>query len=146
MALFQKGNAGRPRGIKNKITRDIRQVFHDVYEEMGNDVIDEKTGKPLTGHQAMLVWARTCPTEFYRLYGKMIPTTAELPSDGHEDFIDNLIFDDEQPKLVEATDVTNEPKATDVGKDDKKPLPSGEYTPLIEHDIPPPSTGGHDVV
>ena len=143
MALFKKGHnlaTGRPKGSKNRYNRDIRQVFHDVYEEMGSNVIDEKTQKPLTGHEAMLAWARTCPTEFYRLYGKMIPSTTPPETDGHEDFVDELIFEDEMPELVEAVDVT------DVGKDDHKQLSSGEYTPLIENDIPPPKEAGHDLV
>lgn len=120
---FQKGHklsTGRPKGRKNRITNDVRQVFHKVYEEMGDNTLDEKTGKPLTGHQAMLEWARINPTEFYRLYGKMIPATAELPDDLHEDFIDELIFLDEQPKQVTAVDVT------DMGKEGQKQLPNGE--------------------
>ncbi len=127
--VFQKGNkivGGRPKGSKNRITNDVRQVFHRVYEEMGANLIDEKTLKPLSGHEAMLEWARLNPTEFYRLYGKMIPTTQEVPADIHEDFIDDLIFEDEQPKRVEAKDVT------DVGKEGQKQLPSGEDTPQSE--------------
>ena len=146
---FEKGNTygtGRRKGAKNRVNRDIRQVFHDVYDAMGDNVIDEKTGKPMNGHQAMLIWARTSPTEFYRLYGKMIPSTQETPTDGHENFIDELIFEDEQPKQVVAKDVTNDSKPVDVGNEGHKQLPSGEYTPLIDADIPPPSTGGHDVV
>lgn len=125
MPKFGKGNklGGRPKGSKNRITNDVRQVFHRVYDEMGKDVIDPKTGESLTGHEAMLLWARDNPTEFYRLYGKMIPQTAELPEDLHENFVDELIFEDELPKLVDAKDVT------DVGKDDHKQLLSGETTP-----------------
>ncbi len=125
MPEFKKGNklGGRPKGSKNRLTNDVRQVFHRVYEEMGKNTIDEKTLKPLSGHEAMLLWARENPTEFYRLYGKMIPQTAELPADLHEDFVDELIFEEEQPKLVEATDVT------DVGKEGQKQLTDGETKP-----------------
>jgi hypothetical protein len=148
--MFEKGNtigkAGRPKGLKNRYNRDIRQVFHEVYDAMGDNIIDETTQKPLTGHDAMLNWARENPTEFYRLYGKMIPSTAEIKTDGHEDFIDELIFVDEQPALVEAKDITDEPKATDVGNDGHKQIESGEFTPLIEHDIPPPAKESHDLV
>ncbi len=123
--VFGKGNSlgGRKKGSKNRITNDVRQVFHRVYDEMGKDVIDPKSGKSLTGHEAMLLWARDNPTEFYRLYGKMIPQTAELPEDLHEDFVDELIFEDELPKLVDAKDVT------DVGKEGQKQLTDGETTP-----------------
>ncbi len=126
---FQKGNklsTGRPKGTKNRMTNDVRQIFHKVYDEMGKHVVDEKTQLPLTGHQAMLEWARANPTEFYRLYGKMIPATAELAPDLHEDFIDELIFEEELPKLVDAKDVT------DMGKQGQKQLPDGEVKPITE--------------
>jgi hypothetical protein len=133
---FEKGNqygkTGRPKGVKNRVNRDIRQVFHEVYDQIGEHIINEKTGKPLTGQEAMIIWARDNPSEFYRLYAKMIPTTAELPIDGHEDFIDDLIFIDEQPKQVEAVDVT------DVGNDDQKQLPSGADNPQDSNDNAPP--------
>jgi hypothetical protein len=104
---FIKGHnlsTGRPKGSKNKINKDIRQVFHLVYEEIGSNRLSEETGLPMTGHEAMVDWARNNPTEFYRLYGKMIPTREELPEDQHEDFIDELVLDDEI-KHVEAIEV-----------------------------------------
>ncbi len=131
---FNKGHklaTGRPKGSKNRITNDVRQVFHRIYEEMGTGIIDETTGKPITGHQAMLVWAQSNPTEFYRLYGKMIPQTAELPADMHEDFIEELIFEDELPKEVEATDVT------DMGKEGQKQLNNGATAPQNQPDNAP---------
>jgi ABC-type sugar transport system substrate-binding protein len=128
MPPFEKGNkaaVGAKRG-KNRITNDVRQVFHKVYDEMGKDeeVVDEATGekRPQTGHEAMLKWAMANQTEFYRLYGKMIPATAELAEDMHEDFVANLIFEEEQDTLVETT-------ATDVGNNDQLQLPSGETVP-----------------
>ncbi len=132
---FEKGHKlslGRPKGSKNRITNDVRQAFHKVYDEMGKDFQNEKgEDTPLTGHEAMLLWARGNPTEFYRLYGKMIPTTAELPEDLHEDFVDNLIFEEESPKLVEAVDVT------EMGKDGQKQLTNGAATPSISTDNAP---------
>lgn len=120
MAQFQKGNkaaVGNKRG-KNRLTNDVRQVFHKVYDEMGEHDKDEKTGLPLSGHQAMLKWARDNQTEFYRLYGKMIPATAELGDDLHEDFVATLVFKEEQQHLIEAN-------VTDVGKEDVKQLSNG---------------------
>ncbi len=64
---------------------------------------------------AFLKWARQHQTEFYRLYSKMIPQTAELGSDSYEDFVGSLIFEQEQAKVV---DVTNE---AEMGKDSQKP-------------------------
>lgn len=131
---FKKGNSGyggRPKGAKNRITNDVRQVFHAVYAEMGSEieVVDEVTGekRKQTGHEAMLLWAKTNQTEFYRLYGKMIPATAELAEDMHEDFVAELIFEEEEGQLIE-TD------AVDVGNEGQLQLPSGE----IVSDIPPP--------
>ncbi len=117
---FQKGNklAGSRKGKPNRLTNDVRQVFHKVYDEMGADDKDEKTGEPLTGHQAMLKWARDNQSEFYRLYGKMIPATAELGDDLHEDFVATLVFEEEQSHLIEAN-------VTDVGNETPKQLPSG---------------------
>ena len=48
------------------------------------------------------------PTEFYRLYGKMIPTTQEVSIDTHEDFLDELILEADGgvvPKAVDVSDV-----------------------------------------
>jgi hypothetical protein len=124
MPPFEKGNklAGSRKGKPNRLTNDVRQVFHKVYDEMGKDVdvVDVVTGekRPQTGHEAMLAWARENQTEYYRLYGKMIPATAELPEDMHEDFIATLIFEDEETELIETT-------AVDVGKEAPKQLSSG---------------------
>lgn len=86
----------------------------------GEDQKDEN-GNPLTGHKAFLKWARENQTEFYRLYGKMIPATAELENDLHEDFVETLIFKEEQVKMIEGktkvVDVTNE---AEMGKDSQK--------------------------
>lgn len=111
MALFTKGNKyGRPKGSKNKINNDVRQIFHRVYNDMGIEYQDPKTGilKREDGHQAMLRWAKENPTEFYRLYGKMIPTTQEVNIDTHEDFLDELILEADGgvvPKAVDVSDV-----------------------------------------
>ncbi len=127
---FEKGNklAGSRKGSKNRITNDVRQVFHKVYDEMGEDceVVDEVTGKKRkqTGHEAMLAWGRENKTEFYRLYGKMIPATAELAEDMHEDFVEQLIFEDEEAELIE----TN---AVDVGNEPQLQLPSGDDVPDV---------------
>ena len=95
MAQFQEGNklGGRKKGSKNRFTNDVRACFHKVYEEMGENV--EVDGRKQTGDEAFLAWARDNQTEFYRLYAKMIPQTAELPDDLHEDFVDTLVFEEE---------------------------------------------------
>lgn len=133
---FQKGNScgGRTKGAKSRITNDVRQVFHKVYDQMGSatDIVDEVTGEKRrqTGHEAMLAWAQTNQTEFYRLYGKMIPATAELAEDMHEDFVAELIFEEEE---AEALIETN---AVDVGNEDQLQLPSGETVPDTAPPVP----------
>ncbi len=48
----------------------------------------------------MVAWAFENMTEFYRLYTKLIPGTAELADDLHEDFVAKLVFEDEA-KILE---------------------------------------------
>ncbi len=112
MALFTKGHnlsKGRPKNSKNKVTNDVRESFHKAYANMGG--FDENGKLIETGDEAFLKWARENQTEFYRLYAKMIPKTAELAEDLHEDFVATLIFEDEQVKMIEgsakAVDATN---------------------------------------
>jgi len=62
----------------------------------------DENGKLIeTGGEAFLKWARKNQTEFYRMYDKMIPRTEELSDDLHEDFIAELIFEEEQAKVIE---------------------------------------------
>ncbi len=102
MARFEQGNTfstGRKKGARNKLTNDVRAAFHNAYDGMGG--LDENGKLIETGDEAFLKWARENQTEFYRLYAKMIPKTAELPEDILENFVDDLIFEEERHKLVE---------------------------------------------
>ncbi len=120
MARFKEGNnfsTGRKKGSKNRYSNDVRAAFHGAFDEMGGDQINPETGKPYTGHEAMLVWARKNQTEFYRLFAKMLPKTAELAEDTHEDFIAELIIEDEQAKVIEG-----EAKAVDATNEAEKPV------------------------
>jgi hypothetical protein len=130
---FKTGAPGRPKGTKNKITNDVRECFHKVYNEMGHEVIDEK-GQKQSGHKAFLTWARDNQTEFYRLYGKMIPSTVELPEDILENFVDQLIFKEEAHQLVDGQ--ANVVDVDEVGDKAQIAGPSGEPTP----DSAPPHT------
>jgi hypothetical protein len=72
----------------------------------------DENGKLIeTGGEAFLKWARQNQTEFYRMYDKMIPRTAELSDDLHEDCIATLVFEDEQANVIESSaksvDATN---------------------------------------
>ncbi len=144
MPPFQKGNTvgGRTKGAKNRYTTDVRQVFFEVYENMGANKVSSETGKPLTGAEAMLDWARDNPTEFYRLYGKMIPTTQEITGDVHEDFLEMLVLKEHsrKAKMIEAkanvVDVGNEgPIELDNGEEPPHVNPSGEGAPDKDRDL-----------
>jgi hypothetical protein len=113
MAKFEHGNrfsTGRKKGARNQLTNDVREAFHKAYANMGG--FDENGKLIETGDEAFLKWARQNQTEFYRLYTKMIPKTAELPDDLLEDFVDTLIFEEEidrledgHAKVVDVTDM-----------------------------------------
>jgi len=134
--VLEKGHKlskGRPKGAKNKLTNDVRAVFHRVYEEMGANV--EVDGRKQTGHEAFLTWARDNQTEFYRLYGKMIPASIEIPDDALENFIDELIFAEELPKLVDGqakvidvTEMGDKPQITG-GNGEPVPQDQGDNAP-----------------
>lgn len=52
---------GRPKGSTNKATAEVKDVLRKVHADMG-------------GEKAMLSWAASNPTEFYKLWIKMLPT------------------------------------------------------------------------
>lgn len=55
-----KGGPGRPKGLPNKITRNIREAFAFAFEEMG-------------GAEKLAEWGRKNPDKFYPIYGRMAP-------------------------------------------------------------------------
>jgi hypothetical protein len=57
---------GRPKGTPNKVTKTIREHFATAF-----DLLQEDDQHNLTA------WAKTNPTEFYRLASKLIPTKVE---------------------------------------------------------------------
>jgi hypothetical protein len=68
MAQRQK-TGGRKRGTPNKITTAFKDAVRVVYDDIGGD-------------QAFAAWARECPTEFYRIASRLIPT--EIAPRDHE--------------------------------------------------------------
>lgn len=65
---WPRGNPGRPRGSKNKVTRAFREGVLDAYVALG-------------GAEALADWGREHPTEFYRLCGRLIPHEIVGPND-----------------------------------------------------------------
>jgi hypothetical protein len=68
MAKGQK-TGGRQAGTPNKVTTAFKDAVRIVYEDIG-------------GHAAFAAWARECPTEFYRIASRLIPT--EIAPRDHE--------------------------------------------------------------
>lgn len=59
---FEKGNPGKPKGAKNKLTITVRERVLDVFQELQSD--------PKAN---MVAWAKQEPTEFYKIAAKLIP-------------------------------------------------------------------------
>lgn len=55
---------GRKAGVPNKITRSAREAF-----QLAFDVLNAQPYGP----QSLQVWAEANPTEFYKLYARLIP-------------------------------------------------------------------------
>lgn len=60
---FKKGEGGRPRGAKNKLTIQAKEAFEKAFDEIG-------------GWEGLANWAKQSPENmkaFYQLYSKLIP-------------------------------------------------------------------------
>jgi hypothetical protein len=60
---FSKGHTkagGRKRGSPNRLTRGAREAFELAFQAIG-------------GVKELEAWARANPTEFYKLYARLIP-------------------------------------------------------------------------
>ena len=60
-----KPGPGRPRGLPNKITRAAKEAFALAFEKTG-------------GVRSLTEWAKKNPTEFYKLYARLIPTEQHI--------------------------------------------------------------------
>lgn len=63
MPKFEKGNAGKPKGAVNKITKTVKETVLAAFNDLQND--------PKAN---ILAWAKDEPTEFYKIAAKLIPT------------------------------------------------------------------------
>jgi hypothetical protein len=60
---------GRTKGTPNKLTASAKQAFALAFDSIG-------------GVEAFAVWATENRTEFYKLYGRLIPTEVNGPNGG----------------------------------------------------------------
>lgn len=63
MAKFEKGNPGRVAGTQNKLTRTVKETVLAVFNELQDDPVVK-----------LAAWAKSEPTEFYKIAAKLIPT------------------------------------------------------------------------
>lgn len=55
-----KKTGGRVKGTPNKATASVKAALEDAFDKLG-------------GVDALVTWARMEPTEFYKLYAKLLP-------------------------------------------------------------------------
>lgn len=67
---------GRASGTPNKLTKSAREAFQIAFDAMG-------------GGQSLALWAAANPTEFYKLYARLIPV--EHVGDGGEGPIQTVV-------------------------------------------------------
>lgn len=65
---FKKGdkkpaNSGKVKGTPNKLTQTVKEVFTNVFSELQEDP-----------EVKLSEWAKSNPTDFYKLSAKLIPT------------------------------------------------------------------------
>lgn len=78
--IGRRAGIGRQKGTPNKFTRTVKETILQCFEDIG-------------GRDAFAKWARRNPTEFYKLYGKVLPLS--LQGDGSKEFILKFEPDDE---------------------------------------------------
>ena len=80
MAKFEKGNSGKPKGAKKKITKSVKEVVFDVFEKLQAD--------PKAN---LLIWGRNNTTEFYKIAAKLIPTDIKADIESKSDLLIKVV-------------------------------------------------------
>lgn len=87
MAKFKPGQSGnpigKPKGTRNKISKNIKQVFLSVFEEM-------------SGQQALLEWAQENRDAFFSMIAKLLPKDIEIKSENEQTI--NIISSIPEPR------------------------------------------------
>jgi hypothetical protein len=68
---FEKGNAGKPKGAINKLTKTVKERVLEVFNELQTDP-----------QANLLSWAKDEPTEFYKIAAKLIPSDINAKIEG----------------------------------------------------------------
>lgn len=63
MARFAKGEGGRPKGARNKLTITVRETVLNVFNQLQDD-----------SEHNLKAFAQKNPKEFYQIAAKLIPT------------------------------------------------------------------------
>ena len=70
---------GRTAGTPNKTTASVKEALQAVYADRG-------------GNRALLAWANDNPTEFYKLWGRMLPQEVSGPDGGAIQAVHEVVF------------------------------------------------------
>jgi hypothetical protein len=70
---------GRQKGTPNKLGSTAKENIANVFTRLG-------------GIQAMVKWAEANPTQFYQLYGKLLPLQAEVTGEGGGPVVTQVIL------------------------------------------------------
>lgn len=69
-----KPGPGRPKGVRNRMSEARTDEILETFERLG-------------GIEHMVSWAAKNPTEFYRLYGKLLPKEVKAEHSGGLDVV-----------------------------------------------------------
>lgn len=68
---------GRPKGVPNKSTVAVKEAMQAVYADLQDTPAE---GAEFGPHAHFKSWATANPTEFYKLWAKMLPTEVSGPN------------------------------------------------------------------
>ena len=75
---------GRKKGTPNKVSKGVKENFHEAFSKIG-------------GLEALCEWAKLNPGEFYKLYAKLLPKELEVKGEGIQvEIVERIV--DAKPK------------------------------------------------
>jgi hypothetical protein len=64
---FKKGEGGRPKGAKNKLTREMRELLEGEVSRQGPEGFRK--------------WSEEHPTEFWKIAARLLPSRTKIAAD-----------------------------------------------------------------